>query len=83
MQLGSQVAVAVAVTSSCSYNSIPSLGTSICHGVALKSQLKKKERKKKKKKKDAIELNGFSKALSTFMSSRKKVNGKLSEDYWR
>ena len=42
-----------------SSNLIPSLGTSICHGVALKSQLKKKKerkRKKKKKKKKKIQF---------------------------
>ena len=44
MRLGSHVAVAVAKASSCSLDSTPSLGTSICVGVALK-------RKKKKKKK--------------------------------
>lgn len=32
---------------------------------------------------DTMELSGFSKApLSTSMSSRKKVNGKLNEDQW-
>ena len=44
MRLGSGVAVAMAVVvvSSYSSDSTPSLGTSICRGVALKRQKKKK-----------------------------------------
>ena len=42
MQLGSGVAVAVALASSCSSNSTPSLGTSIATGAALKGTKKKK-----------------------------------------
>ena len=43
MQLGSGVAVAlvVGVAGSCSSDSIPSLGTSICHGCGPKKQIKK------------------------------------------
>ena len=44
MRLGSGIAVAVA--GSCNSDSIPSLGTFICHGAALKSQKKKKKKKK-------------------------------------
>ena len=45
MQLGSGVAMAVA--SSCSSNSTPSLGASYAIGVALKRQKKKKKKTKK------------------------------------
>ena len=37
-QLGSGVAVAVALSGSCSSNLNPSLGTSICHGCSPKKQ---------------------------------------------
>ena len=53
MQLGSLIAMAVVQAGSCSSDLIPSLGTSICHSVALKSlgkQKKKKKRKKERKK---------------------------------
>ena len=43
IQLGSCVAVAVAVTGSCSSDLTPFLGTPICHGCGLK---KKKEKKR-------------------------------------
>ena len=41
-QLGSGVAVAVTQASSCSSNSTPSLGTSICHGCRPKKHIHKK-----------------------------------------
>ena len=40
MQLGSRVAVTVVYAGSCSSDSTPSLGTSTCHGVALKRQIR-------------------------------------------
>ena len=44
--------------SSCNSDWIPSLGASICHGVALKKQKKKKKKKKKKKgKKDVVHIS--------------------------
>ena len=43
MRLGSGVAVAVPQAGSCSSDSTPSLGTSICHGAALKSKKRKKD----------------------------------------
>ena len=45
-QFGSYVAVAVVEAGSCSFDSAPSVGTSICSGCSLK---KKKKRKKKEK----------------------------------
>ena len=45
MQLGSHIAVAVAVAGSCSSDLTPSLGTSTCPEFSLKKQ-KKEERKK-------------------------------------
>ena len=47
------MAVAVAVASSCSSNSTPNLGTSICHGCSPK---KPKQKKKKKKRNDNLFL---------------------------
>ena len=47
MQLGSCIAVAVVEAGSYSFDSAPSVGTSICSGCSLK---KKKKRKKKKEK---------------------------------
>ena len=55
IQLRSCVAMAVAKASSCTSNSTPSLGTSICHGYSSKKtekKKKKKERERKKKKKE-------------------------------
>ena len=49
MQLGSGIAVAVARASDCSSDSTPSLGTSMCHGVALK-KTKRKEKSRRKQK---------------------------------
>ena len=49
MRLGSCIAVAVAQAGSCSSNSTPSLGTSICHQCSPKTKTKKKKKKKKKK----------------------------------
>ena len=49
MQLGSCVAVAMAKAGSCSSDLTPSLGTSICHGEALKKEGKKERRRKEKK----------------------------------
>ena len=46
MRLGSHVAVAVAYAGSCSSDSTPSLGTSICPGGGPKKEKKKKEKKK-------------------------------------
>ena len=46
MRLGSHVAVAVAYAGSCSSDSTPSLGTSICPGCGPKKEKKKKEKKK-------------------------------------
>ena len=43
-QLGSLVAVAVAVAGSCGSSSTPSLGTSICHKCSHKKEKKKKKR---------------------------------------
>ena len=45
MQLGSHVAVAVVKASSCSSDSTPSLGTSMCYGCGPKKQKKKKIKK--------------------------------------
>ena len=45
MQLGSHIAVAVVETSSCSSDSTPSLGTSICSRCGPKKQKKKKKKK--------------------------------------
>ena len=45
MWLRSNVAVAVAMDGSCSSDSTPSLGTSICHGCSLKKQKKKRKKK--------------------------------------
>ena len=42
MQLGSGVAVAVALASICSSDLTSRLGTSLCHGCGLKKQKKKK-----------------------------------------
>ena len=50
MQPGSDVVVAVVYTSSCVSNSMPSLGTSTCHGCHPKKTKKKKKKKKKEKK---------------------------------
>jgi len=47
-QLGSQVAVAVAVAGGCSSNWTPSLGTSICCRCGPKIEKKKKKRRKKR-----------------------------------
>ena len=44
LSLDSQAAVAVAVASSCSSGSTPSLGTSICHRCDSKKEKKKDER---------------------------------------
>ena len=46
MRLGSDVAVAVTYTGSCSSNLIPSLGTSICHVCGPKKKGKKNFKKK-------------------------------------
>ena len=46
MQLGSHIAVAVAVASSCSSDSTPSLGTSMCHGCRNKKKKKEKEKER-------------------------------------
>ena len=46
-RLASCVAVAVVWAGSCSSNSAPSLGTSICHGCGPKKTKKKKKKKKK------------------------------------
>ena len=51
MQLGSCITAAVALTSSCSSISTPSLVTSICCGSGPKKKKKKKKRKKKEKEK--------------------------------
>ena len=49
--LGSHVAVALAVASSCSSNSTLSLATSICHRCSPEKQKKKKKKEKKERKK--------------------------------
>ena len=43
MWFRSGVAVAVAVAGSCNFDSTPSLGTSICHGLGPKMQKKKRK----------------------------------------
>ena len=48
MQLRSRIAVAVAVVGSCSFDSVPSLGTSICYRCVPKKPPKKKKKKKKR-----------------------------------
>ena len=48
MQLGSRVAVAVAVAGSCSSDVIPSLGTSICHGCSPKKTKDEKRQQQQK-----------------------------------
>ena len=52
MRLGSRVAVAVMYAGSCSSNSIPSLGTSICQGRGPRKGKKTTTTKKKKKEKE-------------------------------
>ena len=49
MQLRSQVAVAVVQAGSCSSNSTPSLGTSICPGDPKKQKTKKKKKKERER----------------------------------
>ena len=43
LQMGSGIAVVVAQASSCSSDSTPSLGTSMCHGCGPKKQKKEKK----------------------------------------
>ena len=50
MQLGSCIAVAVVEAGSYSFDSAPSVGTSICSGCSLKKKKKKKKEKRKGKK---------------------------------
>ena len=57
MRLGSHVAVAVAYAGSCSSDSTPSLGTSICPGCGPKKEKKKKKRKRKVNCKSKIKYN--------------------------
>ena len=57
VQLGSRVAVAVVYASSCSSNSTPSLGTSICRGYGPEMKKKKKKEKKEKKGKTTEKYN--------------------------
>ena len=45
--LGSGIAVAVAQAGSCSFDWIPSVGTSICRGCGPKKKKKKKKKRKK------------------------------------
>ena len=58
MQLGSHIAVALVLVQnlwqagSCSSDSMPSLGTSICCRCSLKNQKKKKKKKRKRKRKE-------------------------------
>ena len=56
--LGSHAAVAVAVAGTCSSNSTPSLGTSICHlyGPRKTKRRLKNERKKNKRKKEVFPM---------------------------
>jgi len=49
MRLGSCIAVAVVWAGSCSSDSTPSLGTSICFGCGPKKRTKKKEKKRHRK----------------------------------
>ena len=56
MWLGSCVAVAVVLACSCSSDSTPSLGTSICHGCGRR---KDKKDKNKKEKKNMVETVAF------------------------
>ena len=68
MQLGSciavAVAVAVAVAGSCSSDLTPSLGTSMCHGAALKS----KKQTNKTKNKVIIDMLGLTLPFSYFLA---------------
>ena len=57
-QLRSLVAVAVAKSGSCSSDSTPSLGTSICPGCSPKKKKRKKKKRKKKKNTQAVATNG-------------------------
>ena len=59
MRLGFSIAVAGAKAGSCSSDSTPSLGTSICHG----GGPKKKKRKKKKKKAAELDVSGLSEVV--------------------
>ena len=69
-QLGSCVAVAVVQASSCSCDSTPSLGTSIC------AALKKKEKRKRKERKTVKTLMKELK-MTAYLCSQIRINNSL------
>ena len=67
------VAVAVAVAGSCSSDSTPSLGTSICH----KSSPRNRKKTKKKKKKKSMALSSYRGSVETNLTSISEDSGSI------